>query len=265
MKNAYAIALALFAISCGDARERAAEDALRHGNASYREGRFMVAVERYGEALHDARVLHNSGKAAYRAKDHDLAVERLRATTEVFQDPIHQAAAFHDLGVERVMQARWADSMSVVLAEKVAGLSADETDIASRVRLAVERDSLRQQRTQMISLTDSALVRAIDAFKQALLRVPTDEDTRYNMALSQRLLATREKDRQEKDGDKDEQKELSEHAKALMAQADELVEQHRFKEALELLKGGLQKEPSLAKEKEYMDKLEVVTKAAEAT
>ena len=69
----------------------------------------------------------------------------------------------------------------------------------------------------------------------------------------------------EKPGFDDEKKELSERAKLIMKRADELVEQHKFKEALEVMEQGLKQDATLQKEKEYMDKLGVVTKAASAT
>ena len=67
------------------------------------------------------------------------------------------------------------------------------------------------------------------------------------------------------DKDKDKDKELSARAQLIMKKADELVEQYKFDEALSVMQQGLKEDPSLKAKKEYMDKLDVVTKAARAT
>ncbi len=50
----------------------------------------------------------------------------------------------------------------------------------------------------------------------------------------------------------------------LVQRADSLVEQYKFNEALDVLEDGLERDPSLKKEEEYMKKLETVTDAATA-
>ena len=64
--------------------------------------------------------------------------------------------------------------------------------------------------------------------------------------------------------DKDKDKGLSERAKLIMQKADELVDQYLFKDALKVMNDGLKADPTLKQQQEYMHKLDVVTKAAEA-
>ena len=63
-----------------------------------------------------------------------------------------------------------------------------------------------------------------------------------------------------KDPNKD--RDLGEKAKLIMARADELVEKYLFQEALDVMRQGVQQDPTLQQRKDYMDKLDMITKAA---
>lgn len=255
------IALLLLA-GCIDRQAQLAEDALRAGNAKYKASEFAAAQQDYESALFDPRVRHNAGKAAYRSGDLPAATNHLAEVPEMFTDPNSSASAYHDLGNAWLLRSKEADSLGSVLSRDVENVHADQQDIAGRLRAAVVRDSLRRKSSEMYQLVDSALTTSINAYEQALRRVPTDEDTRYNLALALSLQKQNEEKRNKDKDKKDEQ--LSERARQLMAKADQLVDEYKFKEALDLLTKGLQEDPSLQQKKEYMDKLEVVTKAAEA-
>ena len=66
------------------------------------------------------------------------------------------------------------------------------------------------------------------------------------------------------EGGKDPNKdgELGDKAKLIMARADELVEKYLFQEALDVMRKGVQQDPTLQQRKDYMDKLDMITKAA---
>ena len=49
-----------------------------------------------------------------------------------------------------------------------------------------------------------------------------------------------------------------------MQQADEMVERYEFTKALNLLRDALKTDPTLQQRQDYMNKLDVVTKAAAA-
>jgi hypothetical protein len=48
----------------------------------------------------------------------------------------------------------------------------------------------------------------------------------------------------------------------ILQKADELVDAYKFAEALALLNAGLKQDPTLEQRKDYMEKLELVQKAA---
>ncbi len=253
----------LMLCACGDRQERLAAEAIREGNSSYAAEQFDRAIDAYDRAAFDPRALHNSAKAAYRSRNMGEAVERSIATTEMPADSGLIADAFHDLGNSWMLRSREADSLSTGLDKDIAAIRMEGDDITGKVRLAVVRDSLRKEQQRNVQLSDSALTESVKAYRAALRRDPTDEDTRYNLALAQRSLDARKKERERKDREKKDQ-ELSARARQLLEQADRLVEEYKFKEALDLLQRGLQEDPTLASKKEYIDKLDVVTKAAQA-
>ncbi len=247
---------------CTDHSSEMAEDALRNGNEQYRSEEYDAALRSYDAALFDPRVRHNAGKAAYKAGDHHAATEHLTELPDLFADAQLKAHAYHDLGNARYMQSRSADSTATSLSGEMDNVHAGGQDIAGRIRAAMVRDSLRNERQRMLQLVDSALNASIEAYKNALRLAPADEDTRHNLAMAIDLRKQKETERREKEDKENE--DLSERAKQLLALADRLVEEYKFKEAFEVLTTGLQEDPTLQQKKEYMDKLQVVTKAAEA-
>ena len=264
LKRALPLMMVILA-GCGDQRDRLAEASIRSGNVHYMKGEWNEAMNSYDEAGFDARALHNSGKAAYRNRDLSSAVERLISTTEIATDTTLLADAFHDLGNAWSEQAHAADSSSEALAKEISAIRMEGDDITGKVRLAVARDSMQQEQHRYMQLSDSAITQSVKAYRNALRRDPGDDDTRYNLALAQRALAARARERQKQKDQEKKDQELSEHAKALLKKADELVDRYMFKDALDLLQRGLQDDPSLSNKKEYIDKLNVVTKAATAT
>ena len=95
--------------------------------------------------------------------------------------------------------------------------------------------------------------KAIEAFKNSLRNNPTDEETRYNLALA------KEKKKQKEEEDKKNQPPPpSEFAKRTKKQADKLLETFQFEKVLELMEAGLKKDMTLSNYKEYMQKIETV-------
>lgn len=252
-------------VACGDPHERAVETALRAGNVQYKRDQFTSADSAYATGPADMRLRYNRGNAAFRLHDLDSAIAHFNEAAQQTKDLREQARAHYNLGDTRLQQAQWADSLAHSLDGTISGIRIEGPDIATKVNAFVLRDSLVRQREQMDQLVDSALAEGLEQFKNTLRRTPDDEDARHNLALAQRMIAARPKNAGGDGSNKDdEKKELSERAKLIMKRADELVEQHKFKEALEVMEQGLKQDATLQKEKEYMDKLGVVTKAANA-
>ncbi len=264
---AYIVVMALTA--CGTPAERAAERALREGVKTYRTQQFDQAAATYGQASFDTRVAYNLGNALYRQAQWDTAMATFGQAIASSQVGPHQAPAFHNLGNGWMQLAVQADSLVEQAAAQLSTIRIDGEDIAWKVRQFVVRDSLRTAQRELSHLIDSALVQGSEAYKNALRRSPADEDTRHNLALAQGLIAARtkkaaEESAKDQNKDKDKDKGLSERAKLIMQKADELVEQYLFKDALKVMNDGLKADPTLKQQQEYMHKLDVVTKAAEA-
>ena len=248
--------------ACGDADARLAARALQDGNTHYHQERFAQADSSYAGAPGDHRAVYNRGNSAHRSAAWNAAVQHFGTAVELADSAVDRARAQYNLGNARRLQARYADSLGQALGRDIAGIRIEGPDIAGKVRLAVHRDSLRQLQQRMLHLTDSALVAGAEAYRKCLRLEPHAEDARHNLTAALTLIAERRSGDDGANTNKDQA--LSERARQLLAEADELVEQYRFREALELLRSALEKEPSLEQRKDYMDKLDVVTKAAQA-
>lgn len=261
--NRIAIIALLLLTACATKDEQAVIRALHAGAAQYRASQFAEAAATFGDAPSDARLSYNQGTALHRANDLDQAVTVLQDAAQMADSADLKTLAWYNLGNSRLLQARRADSLSKAYATESSGIKIEGDDIAKKVNLYVLRDSLRRESLRMDNLVDSALRAGSEAYKHVLRLAPMDEDARHDLVVIQRQLAARKKASSEKGGDGDNaDKQLGERAKLIIQKADELVEQHLFQEALNVLQKGLNEDPTLQQRKEYMDKLEVVTKAA---
>ncbi|HRH37411.1 MAG TPA: tetratricopeptide repeat protein [Flavobacteriales bacterium] len=266
MKHLVTIVVLLFA-ACGTPQERLAEEALRHGAALYGIPRFSSADSAFAIAPHDARALYNQGNANFRLGKWSEAIGHYRDA--IATDSSHEGLgrANYNLGNAQLMEALYADTAMRQRQEELNGITIDGQDIAAKVSQFVLRDSVQRDVQRLDALIDSSLTQALDSYRRSLRHTPTNNDARYNFTYTQHLIDLRPKNGSgdDKDGDKDKDKDLSERAKLLMKRADELVDQYKFQEALDVLNKGLKEDPTLKQKKEYMDKLDVVTKAAKAT
>ncbi len=266
MKRFAHIAFPILLTACGSPSERAAERALREGEQPYREARYHAADSIYALAAFDPRVAYNLGNALY---EQDLLDTAIRSYSNAIEGTFNEdlkAAGSYNLGNGWALLARDADSLSEVSEKLLSEMRIEGNDIGQKVRQFVVRDSLQQAGVRLEHMIDSALAQSAGAYKNSLRRAPADEDARHNLAVVQKLIAQRVKEAAERDKDKDQDKNkgLSERAKLLMKKADELVEQYKFTDALKVLQERLKTEPTLQQQQEYMHKLDVVTKAAEA-
>ncbi len=94
---------------------------------------------------------------------------------------------------------------------------------------------------------------ALDYFKQALLLNPEDRDARFNYEF---LKYRQNQSRQDKDSNPPP--EPSEEAKRIKKQAEELVKQGRYPEALALMKDLLQNDPTAVSFGDFVKKIEEV-------
>lgn len=254
-------------VGCGTEQEQLAERALRHGAGHYNDKRFAAADSSFAEAPADERAIFNSGNANYRLGRWTAAITHYREAATMDSSRREQARARFNLGNAHLAEAMFADTLARRQREVLNGIRVDGPDIATKVSQFVLRDSIQRDVQRLESLIDSSLAGALQGYRASLRNEPQDDDARYNLAYVQQLLSKRPKPGSDdgKGGDKDKDKELSARAQLIMKKADELVEQYKFDEALSVMQQGLKEDPSLKAKKEYMDKLDVVTKAARAT
>ncbi|WP_186756612.1 tetratricopeptide repeat protein [Echinicola salinicaeni] len=97
---------------------------------------------------------------------------------------------------------------------------------------------------------------ALQAFKTALIKDPNNDIARYNYELLARWLEKNED--QQKDQEQDEnqdQQEPSNYAKRMKAQADELVDQFKFGEALDVMNKALEIDETVSHYQEFIKNL----------
>ena len=254
MRSLLHITLAMLLAGCGDAAQHAAEKALHQGAAPYHDQRYAEAAAIYASATYDPRVAYNLGNALYRMNLPDSATKTFGMVPPSDADTALLVATRYNMANAWTTIALEADSAIAKCQEQLEHSLIEGEDIARKVRMAVTRDSLIHARQRLDHLVDSALIQGANAYKGSLRMAPADEDARYNLAFVQRWIAQ----------EKNEEKTLTEKALLLMKKADELVDLYKFTEALQLLQEGLKAEPSLQQKQEYMNKLDVVTKAAKA-
>lgn len=257
---------ALTLVACTSEQERSAERALRLGSALYHAGRYVAADSTYAMAPSDARTLYNRGNSNYRSGAWNEAIGHYRDAIAVDSLLSAQSSTYYNLGTTQLTEALHADTSVGTTNGTLGKITVDGSDIATKVSQFVLRDSLQREVIRLEALIDSSLAQAEDNYKAALRRTPEDDDARYNLTYVRRSMAQRVKEGRG-DGGKgkdDKQQELSAKAKLIMQRADELVEAYKFQEALQVLEDGLKQDPSLQAKKEYMDKLNTVTKAAAA-
>lgn len=265
MRHRAYIAVLFLASACGDAQQRAADRALYEGAPVYREGRFDAAANIYAEVDHDARVAYNLGNALLQQQLTDSAIQAYSKAISTDQGDSVNAMTYHNLGNAWATTAFNADTAAREGRERMKSMPVDGADLVTKVRNIVMRDSITQENIKLDQLVDSALAQSAETYKNGLRRMPADEDTRYNLALVQRMIAARVKEAKEREKNKNknkDQQELSERAKRLIQQADSLVDRYQFTKALEILQAGVKADPSLQQKQDYMNKLDVVTKAA---
>ncbi len=266
MRSLLHITLAMLLAGCGDAAQHAAEKALHQGAAPYHDQRYTEAAAIYASATYDPRVAYNLGNALYRMNLPDSATKTFGMVPPSDADTALLVATRYNMANAWTTIALEADSAIAKCQEQLEHSLIEGEDIARKVRMAVTRDSLIHARQRLDHLVDSALIQGANAYKGSLRMAPADEDARYNLAFVQRWIAQRRKEAEQRrqDQEKNEEKTLTEKALLLMKKADELVDLYKFTEALQLLQEGLKAEPSLQQKQEYMNKLDVVTKAAKA-
>ncbi len=96
---------------------------------------------------------------------------------------------------------------------------------------------------------------ALESFKTALLKNPANEYARYNYELLSRWLENNEEDKEQDKSENEDQMQPSNYAKRMKAQADALVDQFQFSQALDLMNSALEIDETVSYYEEFMKNL----------
>lgn len=96
---------------------------------------------------------------------------------------------------------------------------------------------------------------ALASFKLALLKDPSNESARYNYELLSRWLADNEEEKEEQEQQEEDRMQPSNYAKRMKAQADALVDQFRFGEALDVMSKALEIDETVSYYDEFIKHL----------
>ncbi len=164
--------------------QKEVREQLRKGNKQYKQEKYNEAELDYRKALeanaHSSDAAYNLGNSLFRQNKLPEALEQFQVAAENEKDKSKQAVTMHNVG-------------NVFLTEAVAKEKEDP------------------------SKYNENLKKSIEAYKQSLRKNPADDETRYNLALAQKLLKDSEdqqnqgqdqkQDQQQKDQQQDQKQE----------------------------------------------------------
>lgn len=107
------------------------------------------------------------------------------------------------------------------------------------------------------------LQEAIEAYKKALDLNPDDQDAKFNLEFTRAKLKEMSEKQKTPDQQQQEKIEPSEYAKQLKAQAEILVQQRLYKQALQLMQQGLQSDPTVQAFQAFITRLQNVVEIEE--
>lgn len=122
-----------------------------------------------------------------------------------------------------------------------------------------ELKSLAYQQMGVINQQKNKLPEALSDFKAALKSNAQNEDARYNYELLKKILNDQEEQQKKENDDI----EPSEYAKKLKAQADKLVKQNQFGQALGIMQKGLEVDKTVAAYNAFITKVNDVVESKE--
>lgn len=96
---------------------------------------------------------------------------------------------------------------------------------------------------------------AEEAYKNALLHNPKDNETRYNFALAKKLFELKEK----QNNHQKNKPKPSDFALEIKTKADQAAQNYEFFKALEIMKKGLEKDSTVNHFQDYINKLNEIT------
>jgi tetratricopeptide (TPR) repeat protein len=185
--------------------------------------------------------LKKGAETAYANGDYQQAISTFRILTDslgVQEDPIllNLANAYYQMNDTALAQQYYAMV-----------LGSEQKDLRS----------VAHQQLGVIQQQQNKYEVALAQFKSALKANPSNEDARYNFELLKKMMENQQENQQDKNKDI----EPSEYAKKLKEQADKLVKQNIFEQALRIMQMGLKEDETVAAYNEFINKLNDVVES----
>ncbi len=155
------------------------------------------------------------------------------------------------------------ESATLNMAHAFRQLNKKEAAIKYYQRLQDAKDeSLKSLAYQQLgALTDDPkeLENALSYFKESIKSDPSNDDARYNYELLKKKMKEQQQNENNGDDKDGKKQEPSEFAKKLKKQADKLVLRTEYYKAHDLMKQGLEKDPTVAYYNDFIKRLDEVS------
>ena len=180
------------------------------------------------------------------------AAERSYAET-LYEDAVRQHLAL----IEDYQMTDGKVGFDLALSYQHNGQEADAQKTYSTLLNSSERfiPSFSANQIGVLQGNEEEYQEALASFKLALIKNPENDYARYNYELLARWLENNKEDQEKEKSDEDDTMQPSNYAKRMKAQADELVDQFRFMEALDVLTKALEIDETVSYYEGFMNNL----------
>jgi tetratricopeptide (TPR) repeat protein len=213
---------------------------LRKGNKEYNREKYTDAEIAYRKALENnaqsKEAAYNLGNALYRQQKLDEAAKQYELSAASINDKEKIAAAMHNYGNSYLRKA----------------IAADE-----QANAGGQDNPQGEQKMQ-------SLQQSIEAYKQALRNNPADNDTRYNLALAQKLLEQenngggqdnkqdKQEDKEDKQDKQQQQDKKDQQEQNQQQQQDQQMQKEKAEQILEAMRQNERETQEKVKEQQIL-------------
>lgn len=199
MKKKILFITLLALISMGVSAQKQVRKAIRSGNKAYNEQLYGTAEKEYSNAIKEnansKEASFNLANTLYKQQRWDEALKEYQHyLTLENEDPMKMSAAWSNMG-------------NTFLKKK-----ANEKSEAMKQMMQAQAQGKQGGQPQQSGQADN-LKMSMDAYKNALRLNPTDDATRYNLAVVQKMIKDKEEEQQDQNKDKQNNKDQNKDQK----------------------------------------------------
>jgi len=118
--------------------------------------------------------------------------------------------------------------------------------------------SIAQQQLGQIQFDKKQYEPALEHYKNALRKNPSNQEARYNYELLKKILKEQEDNKKQEQGQDQQNQEPSEFAKQMKKKAEELVLLRKYSEAYNLMQLALQKDKTVSSFNDFINRIKDV-------